>query len=118
MPISRSTRLRVLVADDYPPFLAAIERFLTEHDCDIVGKVEDGACLLEAATRLEPDAILVDLKMPNVNGLQAGHIVRRAVPRSKIIVLTAETDASVVTKQLMGTDLVVAIRLACDSQLA
>jgi DNA-binding NarL/FixJ family response regulator len=86
--------------------------------------------LLEEAARLRPDAILLDLNMPNMNGLQACEKLRRAVPGSKIIVLTAETDAevtqralalgasSVVTKQCVGADLMTAIRLACDDQLA
>jgi DNA-binding NarL/FixJ family response regulator len=128
MTPSAPVPLRILLADDYPAFLRSITRFLALHNCEIVGTVQDGARLLDEAIRLQPDAIVLDLNMPNVNGLQACRTIRDAVPAAKIIVLTAETDNNVkqlvlsagasalVTKQSVGTHLVPAIRSACGDR--
>jgi DNA-binding NarL/FixJ family response regulator len=122
------TRLRVLLADDYPAFITAIRRLLARHDYEVVGEVEDGANLVSEAVRLQPDVIVLDLHMPNVSGLDACRDLRRIIPRSKIILLTAETDAdvrqgalaagasAVVTKQAIGQDLLPAIRMASLEQ--
>jgi DNA-binding NarL/FixJ family response regulator len=122
------TRLRVLLADDYPAFITAVGRLLARHDYEVVGEVEDGARLLPEAVRLQPDVIVLDLHMPNVNGLDACRDLRRVIPRSKIIVVTAETDAdvrqealaagasAVVSKQAVGQDLLPAIRMAAVDQ--
>ena len=122
------TRLRVLLADDYPAFITAIGRLLARHGYEVVGRVEDGAGLLKEAVRLRPDIIVLDLHMPNVNGIDACRELRRVVPRTKIIMLTAETDAdvtqgalvagasAVVSKYAIGEDLLPAIRMACVDQ--
>lgn len=121
-------RPRVLLADDYPGFIAAIGRLLAQHDCEVVGSVEDGARLLEEAARLQPDVIVLDLHMPTMNGIDACRELTRTIPRTRIIVLTAEDDAVVrkvvlacgasafIEKQAVGTDLVPAVRKAFGGQ--
>ena len=64
-----STRPRVMIADDYPDMVKAVSRVLAK-DCDVVGTVADGSALLDAAERLQPDVILLDLSLPNANGLE------------------------------------------------
>ena len=120
------TKLRVLLADDHQGFIAAIGRLLAEHDYDVVGSVEDGARLLEEATRLQPDVIVLDLSMPHMNGVDACRELTRLIPQTKIIVLTAESDADVgqivlaagasafVDKQMVGMHLLPAVRAACS----
>jgi DNA-binding NarL/FixJ family response regulator len=123
-------RLRLLLADDFVPFLTSIMRFLARHEFEVVGTVASGAQLLDAASALHPDAILVDLNMPGLNGLQACRLLKQTIPGSRIIVLTADTDpdvaqralaagaAAVVTKQFIGRDLVAAIQTACGPPAA
>ena len=63
-------RPRVLLADDYPDMVKAVSRLLAL-DCEIVGSVTDGGALLQAAQRLQPDVIVLDVNLPNVHSLEA-----------------------------------------------
>jgi DNA-binding NarL/FixJ family response regulator len=57
---------RVLMADDHSLILAGLRK-LVEAECDVVGMVEDGRALVEAAQKLRPDLILLDISMPLLN---------------------------------------------------
>jgi DNA-binding NarL/FixJ family response regulator len=94
-PFRQPKRPRVLLADDYPGMTVALKRLLTL-DCDVVGSVEDGRAVLEAAQALHPDVIVLDLNMPHVNGIEACREIARALPRVKIIILSAASDAVLV----------------------
>ena len=87
-------RPRVLLADDYPAMVKAVSRLLTL-DCDVVGSVADGEALLEAADRLQPDVIVLDVNLPKIHGLEACRRVKQAHPEVKIVVFTANSDAEV-----------------------
>jgi DNA-binding NarL/FixJ family response regulator len=88
-------RPRVLLADDHTMVLAGL-RSLMESDFDLVGTVEDGRALLEAAARLKPDIIMLDISMPLLNGIEAARQLRKIVPQSKIIFLTMHADVGYV----------------------
>ena len=60
-----------------------------------MGTVADGSAVLEAAQRLQPDVIVVDLNLPNVNGLEACRQITQAHPEMKVIVFTAMNDPDV-----------------------
>ena len=85
------TRPRVLLADDHTLMLEGLRRLL-EDQCELVGSVEDGRALVEAAQRLHPDVILLDISMPLLNGLEAARHIRELVPESKLIFLTMHAD--------------------------
>ena len=78
---------RVLMADDHSLILAGLRK-LVEVECDVVGTVEDGRALVEAAQKLRPDLILLDISMPLLNGLEAARQLTKLVPESKVIILT------------------------------
>ena len=86
-----SRRLRVLVADELPAVTSAITRLLSL-ECDVVGSVADGALLLEETQRLRPDVVLLDVNLPNVNGLAACREITETSPDIKVIVFTAVLD--------------------------
>ena len=124
-------RCRVLVADDYPGMRVAIRRLLVAHDYEVVGIVEDGGRVLEEAARLQPDLILLDLHMPNMNGngIDVCLKLTRMLPRTRVIVVTAEDPAvrpaalaagafAFIEKRALHTDLLPAIRLACEEPAA
>jgi DNA-binding NarL/FixJ family response regulator len=92
-------RPRVLLADDHMVVAQAFAKLL-EPDFDIVGYVVDGQALLETATRLSPDVVILDLCMPLLNGFDAGKQIKELLPNSKIIVLTVTEDAEVATEAL------------------
>ncbi len=87
-------RLRVLVAEDHPSVARAVCRLLAL-DCDVVGSVADGNAVLEAAQRLQPDAIVVDLNLPNVSGLEACRQITQLNPAAKVILYSATNDPDV-----------------------
>ena len=89
-----STRPRVLLADDYPDMVKAISRVLSL-DCEVVGTVADGSALLEAAGRLQPDVIVLDLSLPNVHGLEACRQITQVHPEIRVIMFTALNDPDV-----------------------
>jgi DNA-binding NarL/FixJ family response regulator len=84
-------RLRVLLGDDHVLLLEGV-RTLLEGDFDIVGAFENGRDLLEAALTLQPDAILLDITMPQLNDIDATRQLRKLVPQSKIIIVTMHAD--------------------------
>ena len=89
-----STRPHVLLADDYPDMVKAVSRLLAL-DCEIVGSIADGSGLLEAAQRLAPDVIVLDVNLPNVHSLEACREITRANPEMKVIMFTAMEDPEV-----------------------
>lgn len=90
-------RPRVLLADDHSLMLAGLRR-LVEETCEVVGAVEDGRALVEAAQRLEPDLILLDISMPLLNGIDAARQIRKLHHSAKLIFLTMHTSPSYVTE--------------------
>ena len=85
---------RVLLADDHAGMLSALQRML-EPSCDVVGLVMDGRALLEAAGRYQPDVIVLDVMMPEIDGLEACRQIMVAAPHTRIVFLTADDDAAV-----------------------
>ena len=115
-------RPRVLLADDYPDMVQAVSRLLAP-DCDIVGSVADGSALLEAAQRLQPDVIVLDVNLPNVQSLEACREIRRVNPTTKVIMFTAmdsavskaffEAGASAFVSKAAAGDLLSTIKRLC-----
>ena len=87
---------RILLADDHGIVLDGMRRIL-EPEYEIVGAVTDGRQLIEAADKLRPDVIVVDISMPLLNGLEAVRQLKKLELRAKIVFLTmhAEVDIAV-----------------------
>ena len=81
-------RPRVLIADDYEGLAKAVGRLLSL-DCDVVGSVADGRALFEAVPRLQPDLVVLDLSLPDVDGLEACRKLVHLNSQIKVIVFTA-----------------------------
>ncbi len=90
-------RPTVIIADDHAMVRAALRKLL-EQSCEVLDDVGDGLALIEAAVRLKPDIILIDIAMPLLNGLDAGHELKRSVPNVKLIFLTATQDPDIARK--------------------
>src|SRR5437667_5877260 len=80
---------RILLVDDHPLTRSALAGLLAQHGFDVVGEAADGEEAIEAAARLEPDLILLDLSMPGLDGLSALPRLREAAPQCEVVVLTA-----------------------------
>jgi DNA-binding NarL/FixJ family response regulator len=79
---------RVLIADDQDLVRAGFRMILTARGITVVGEAADGAEALAEARRLRPDVVLMDIRMPNVNGLQATRQILRHLPDCRVIMLT------------------------------
>ena len=91
------TRPRILMADDHSLVLAGLRK-LVEGEGDVVGTVEDGRALVEAAQKLSPDIILLDISMPLLNGLDAARQLTKLVPEAKLIFLTMHATPTYATE--------------------
>lgn len=91
------TTPRVLLADDHTLVLEGFRR-IVEQRCEVVGTVEDGRALLEAAARLCPDLILLDISMPLLNGIDAARQVKKLLPEVKLIFVTMHADPAYVSE--------------------
>ena len=89
--MDRKTRSRLLIADDYRLMAEACARML-EPEFEVAGIVTDGRSLVQAALELKPQAVIVDISMPQLNGLDAAAQIRRKLPFTKFIFLTMNTD--------------------------
>src|SRR6478672_6313583 len=117
------TLVRVLLADDSPSMLQAARRIL-EPEFQIVGTVDDGQDVLEAAESLKPDVLILDISMRVMSGLEAARLLTRIGSKARIVFLTVHQDQEFVEeafpagalgyviKQRLGTDLPVAVREA------
>jgi len=91
--------IRVLVADDHPIVRSGIVALLsTAADIEVVGEAVDGREAVDLAIALEPDLVVMDLRMPRLDGDEATALILSARPAVRVIVLTTyETDASILT---------------------
>jgi CheY-like chemotaxis protein len=85
---------RVVLADNYPPVLAALGRLL-EVSCDVVASVSSGREAVEAVSRLRPDVLVADLMMPDIDGLEVCRRLKRLMPETAVIIITASDDDAV-----------------------
>jgi two-component system, NarL family, nitrate/nitrite response regulator NarL len=93
--------VRVLVADDHPLFREAIVRTVRERpDFELVGEAADGRTALTAIRELRPDVAVIDLKMPELDGLQVVAAVKRDGLPTRIVLLSAFLDGAIVFQAL------------------
>jgi len=87
------TKLRVFVADDHAVLRDGLKALVSaQPDMEIVGEADNGKTTYETAKELLPDVVLMDISMPELNGVQATELLRRECPSIKILVLTAYKD--------------------------
>lgn len=88
--------MRILIADDHPLYTEGLKNFL-EDDFEITGIVEDGKTAVKEALSSKPDVILMDIKMPVIDGIEATRLIKEELPDSKIIILTSfEREDSII----------------------
>jgi DNA-binding NarL/FixJ family response regulator len=88
-------RVKILLADDHQLVAEALKSLLMPL-YDVVGTVSDGMALLEAAGTLRPDVVVIDIGMPQLNGIDATRQIKRMLPRAKIIIVTMNEDSALV----------------------
>jgi DNA-binding NarL/FixJ family response regulator len=84
--------MRVLVADDHSLFRDGIISLLEAAGFDVVGQAGDGQAAVEAALRLRPDLVLLDITMPQLSGLEALRLIKAELPETQVVMLTVSDD--------------------------
>jgi DNA-binding NarL/FixJ family response regulator len=93
--------VRILVVDDFEPWRQHICSTLkTRQEFQMVGEASDGLEAVHKAEVLKPDLILLDIGLPNLNGIEAARQIRKLSPESKIIFVSQESSLDVVQKAL------------------
>lgn len=93
--------LRILIADDHEVARKGIRSLLDNHEgWEVCGEAEDGREAVELASRLKPDVLLLDIGMPNLNGLDAARQVLAVTPEARILILTIHDSEQVVREVL------------------
>jgi DNA-binding NarL/FixJ family response regulator len=88
-------RASILLADDHVMLLDALVKLLGQ-EFEVVGVAQDGGAMLEMARRLQPDIVLLDISMPQLNGIDAARILRKEANPAKILFLSMYSDQPLV----------------------
>lgn len=84
---------KVLIADDHQLFREGLVNLLSSApDVEVIGEAEDGRDATEKAKKLKPDVLLIDIGMPNMNGIEATRILKKEMPDLKIIAVSMHSD--------------------------
>lgn len=96
-------RIRVLLADDHPVVRKGISSCLTQHhQIEVIGEAADGREALRKARELEPDLVLMDIDMPHMNGLAVTELLRKELPKIKVLVLSMHSKTDCVLRILQS----------------
>src|SRR5205809_5413335 len=109
-------RPRVLLADDHALLLGAFEKLLTP-ECEIVGQVSDGLALVAEAEKLKPDIVVLDIVMPHLNGLEAGRKIKQTLRDVKLVFLTMNDEAELVTEAFRAGASAYVLKQSAPSEL-
>ncbi len=102
----KKAMVRIVIADDHPIVRDGLKKLLLlEDDFDVVGEAGDGREVLERVQALDPDVLLLDLRMPNLDGLAALQVLQQTNKRTRVIMLTASEDKN---------EFVQAMKLGCS----
>lgn len=89
----KPARIRIVLADDHPIVRDGLRKLLSlEDDIDVVGEASDGREVLQVVQDTDPDIVILDLRMPNLDGLSALQALQQTHKKTKVIVLTASDD--------------------------
>jgi two-component system response regulator NreC len=121
--------IRILLADDHTILRAGLKMMLNaQPDMEVVGEAQDGRQALQEAQRLQPDIILMDITMPDMNGIEATKQLKKVLPEVKVLILTMHEHEEYVfqalragasgymLKEAADTDLISALRVIQSGQ--
>lgn len=102
-PAVETSTIKVLLADDHPLIIAGVRRTI-EHldDMEVVGEANAGPALMQLVERRRPDIVLMDLRMPGVEGVEAIERIRQDWPSVKIVILSACDDRPTIDGALLA----------------
>jgi two-component system response regulator NreC len=117
--------IRLLLADDHALIRQGLKTLLEKQGYQVVGEASDGQEAIRAVEKTQPDVAIIDISMPVLNGVDAAREMKRAAPKTKVILLTQHDEGQYVTESLragvkgyvlkrqVAEDLVHAIKEVC-----
>jgi DNA-binding NarL/FixJ family response regulator len=107
--------IRLMLADDHRMLREGLRRSMTEAGFDVVGEANDGVEAVSLADQLHPDVILMDVTMPNCDGVEACRQLKSIGTRSRIVMLTMHAGATgYLTKDCSTREIAEAVRMAAE----
>jgi two-component system response regulator DegU len=118
----------IVLADDHRMLRDSLRRSLEEHGFDVVGEAPDGAQAVRLVQELRPDVVLMDVSMPNLDGVEATRQISRLAPASQVVILTMHADGDVMARAIQAgavgylvkdcsiDDVVATVRLAASGE--
>lgn len=99
-------KIRVVVVDDHPAVRVGLADFLDAQDgLEIVGQAENGAEAVELSRSVAPDVVVMDIRMPQLDGIEATRLIKQASPGTGVLLLTAyEEDDLATAGRAAGAD--------------
>ncbi len=124
------SKIRVLLTDDHAILREGLRALLSYHDdVEVVGEAQNGEEALAGVQELQPDIVLMDIAMPEMNGLEATRLIRQQYPQTRVLILTQYEDrqyvlpllqagaSGYVLKRAVGTDLIAALRAVSRGEI-
>src|SRR4051794_30213027 len=96
MQCGELSTIRVMLVDDYAPFRKWLLSHLEINDAEIVCEACDGIQAVQMAKELQPSLIILDIGLPQLNGIEAARQIQKLSPDSKILFMSADTSAAIV----------------------
>ena len=95
--------IRILIVDDIPSTLENLQKLLSfEDDIEVCGTAGDGRRAIEEARRLQPDIVLMDVNMPQLDGIQATELLAQEVPGSPVIIMSVQGERDYIRRAMQA----------------
>ena len=124
----RIMALRIIIADDHRLIRQGLKSLLESQGFEVVGEAEDGRSAVKLVKKLDPNAVIIDISMPELNGIEATRQIHRETPQVKVIVLSMRSDRQAVLaafaagtsgyllKESAFEEMIIAIKVALEGR--
>jgi two-component system response regulator NreC len=110
--------VRTLIVDDHGVLRAALRALLGSHpNLEVVGEASDGQEMLRLADDLQPDLVLMDISMPQLNGIDATRALKERLPDTRVLILTVHEDEELLREALRAGASGYVVKRALESEL-
>jgi two-component system, NarL family, response regulator NreC len=110
--------IRTVIADDHPVVLRGLYELLDrEDDCEVVGEAEDGLAAIDMIVRLKPQVAVIDVQLPNLNGLEVARRARVESPETRVVMLSMYAEEAYVLDALRQGALAYVLKASTTTDL-
>lgn len=111
-------RIQILIADDQGLLRAGLRALLSaEPDMEVVGEAEDGLMVLKLAGQLQPQVILLDISMPNCDGIETTRRLKTLLPAARVLIITVHEDEGLLQEAIKAGAAGYIVKRAVESEL-